>query len=209
MIKRISPLLQATLLAAALVVVCVSANAQAPIPASVTVDENGHFTPSSGGIINNAFVDINHFDGSGLYLTYTFADLTPGIVPLTGAVYIWDNVAHTLLSDVIVFQQNSPSYLYFLSFDSNSDKADVGSGAAVPSWVSNLPVKVDLTEGPGGVTVYTPTAQQPGFTDSYTVTYSFDSFEPATGVPDGGSTVCLLGMALVGLGSLRKWLARA
>ena len=194
--------------ASALLLACASANAT-PNTLSITVDENGNYSSSPSGAISGYVMGINHFTDTGSYLTYEIANLTPGLVPVDGALYIYDDAAHTVLSDIIVFEANGPSYIYFLSFDSNGDLADVGSGAAIPSWITALTVTNAVTEGANGVTVYTPTGpngplEQPGFTDNYTVTYTFES----SGVPDGGTTIALLGMGLLGISALRRKLSR-
>jgi hypothetical protein len=210
--KRISALIHAGLIGSALLLACASANA---ISISYTVDENGNYTTSPNGLITSAGLAGDTYLGSGkTVLQYDLSTVYPAssYVPVEGALYIYNDAAHTILSDVIVFLPNGPSHLYFMSLDNNGDKADVSS-ATVTAITSRLPSNANfwsVTEGANGVTIYTPTGPngptaQPGFMDNATATYTFESNE----VPDGGTTVGLLGMGLVGLASLKKWLARA
>jgi hypothetical protein len=59
-----------------------------------------------------------------------------------------------------------------------------------------------VTYIPDGLNGYSPGAGQ---MDNYNPTYTFDSRET---VPDGGVTVGLLGMALVGMSVIRRKLAK-
>jgi hypothetical protein len=194
--------------AGALLLACASANA---IPAdSITVDDNGNYSSSpSGLIIGSSVASQTYFSPAATVLTYYFSTVYPlsSIVPVEGVVDIYSDAAHTELADVVVFAPNGPSYIYFMSLDNPSSLAYVSS---VPAFVSDLTVIASVTEGAGGVTTYTPTGPngpdaQPGFTDNATMTYTFVD---NSSVPDGGATIVLLGLGLLGVYAVSRKLSR-
>ena len=211
--NRISSLVLAGVIGSTLLLACASASA---VNISYTVDENGHYSSNPIGLITSAGLAADTYLGSGkTVMQYDLSTVYPAssYVPVEGALYIYQDAAHTILSDVVVFLPNGPSYLYFMSLDNHGDLADVSSltSAAVISHLPGTAASLSVTEGADGVTSYTPTGPngplaQPGFMDNATVTYTFQSNES---VPDGGTTIGLLGIGLVGVSSLRRLFARA
>jgi hypothetical protein len=180
---------------------CVSANAQLN-PVSVTVDENGNAT-STGNILTQGTMGVEEWASPAVQVNVLkywfnnppFSTDTPG-----GVVLIYDDAAQTKLSDVISFFPDGVQYLEFMSLDNNGDKADI---ASIPFDYTYL-TQIKLTEGANGDTTYTPGSSDPGSLAYYgdSVTYTFESSDPK--VPDGGSTACLMGSAMLVLGALRR-----
>jgi len=207
--KRNSSLIHASLIGSALLLACASANA---VPTTVTLNlQTGAVTSSSlYGSFLSAGSDVNNPAGTtlGTVLSYAFPTVYPAssLQPENGVVYIYADAAHTELRDVIGFAYDGPSYMVVMSLVPGY----AGYVSSLPNLTSigNLADAVYLTEGAGGVTTYSPTGQpQPGFLDDGGLPETYTFNDPT--VPDGGTTVGLLGMSLVGLASLRKRLARA
>jgi hypothetical protein len=131
---------------------------------------------------------------------------------VSGDVLIYEDAAHTILSDILRFYASGQQYISVYSDRSESpyDLADVGFSAALLRNLQANQLALTETALPGGGDglVYLPTDGQPGFGGNITYTFISDTTSDQT-VPDGGTTVALLGMGLAGLASLRKWLARA
>jgi len=209
--KKIKLSIFAGISACAVLLACASANAQVSFGnLGITMDENGNSSSAPPLAISSAGLATDTDFGSGqTVLQYNFGSTLAALAPVVGALSIYDDAAHTILSDVIVFDLTK---IYFMSLDNGGDMADVSSATEL-SVLSHLPstaAYASVTEGANGVTVYTPQGpngpnEQPGFMDDWTVTYTFDS----RGVPDGGSTLCLMGGAILVLGALRRRLQRA
>jgi len=142
--------------------------------------------------------------GQASALTYNLLG-PPALV--AGDIFITDTVGGPL-SDLIRFNPagTAPGYqasLVFYSTDAGGALADTG----VPSgFYTNT---VTLLEGPGGVTLYTPTAGQPGFIAGFGVTYDIIS-DTAAATPEPGAVALFGSMGLSGVALLarRRKLAR-
>jgi len=200
--NQISPLIQAAVLGGALLLVCASASA-IPGSISITVDENGNAT-STGNILTQGYMGVEEWTSSGWVLKYDTSSSTYAMAG--GVVLIYDDAAHTMLSDEIAFFPDGVWYLEFMSFDKGGDLADAPN-STIPNINYTYLAQASLTEGANGDTTYTPTSGQPGYISGFDTTYTFESAPDP--VPDGGATVGLLGMGLIGLASLRMRLARA
>ena len=214
--NKVGFLIQVSIMGSALFLACASANAISSTT-TMTVDENGNYSsdsPFGAVIVSSGVVPIRVGSQVGSALGYQYSQVYPKscLVPVEGAVYIWDDAAHTILSDVIGFLGDGPSEIYFVSLDSGGDLADASS---VPSSLSGLANRVNLTEGANGVTIYTPqgpngSGAQPGYMDNAGgvgrqgnfATYTFVSSDEAVSTPDGGSTVTLLGLGLAAMGMI-------
>ena len=199
----------------ALLLACASAKA---VPYTQNLGENdpvgtstgpGNGPPMSQGVIADNFP----VQSVGGHATLAYALSNNGgnqMVP--GDVRIFEDAAHTILSDVLRFEDWGVGYVYVYSAkdDGVTKLADTGMPTAFQANV------VDFTEqlngGAYGLFGYTPTAGQPGYStylfDGSTsaglnYAYNFTSDEPA-GVPDGGTTIGLLGLALIGIFALGR-----
>jgi hypothetical protein len=225
--NQMSGLIQAGIIGSALLLVCASARA---IPYTEILHENdplgvqtgpGNSPPTSMGVIpdNSGFPEQSV--GGHSTLAYALSN-NGGNQMVPGDVLIYRDAAHTVLSDVLRFEDYGVGYVFIYSGV---------TGVSLPLELANtgLPTafqanSIAFTEEFNGTSYglfdYTPTAGEPGYSTyvfntplgtispGLNYTYNFTSDEVSTGVPDGGATVGLLGMGLVGLASLRKWLAR-
>ena len=187
--KRLSPTLAAFSLAVSLMFTCGEALAQNnPL---ITLDENGNGTLLfPGGLpITTTGVLANDPGPGGLPAALTYNLLgPPGLV--AGDVLLFD--PGSILSDIIRFNpagtggNGYPASVVFYSGDSLGSLGDTGFPNAL--YTNTL----SLLETPGG-TIYTPTANQPGFVPGFSVPYDLISDSPR-GVPEP-STIVGAGMA--------------
>ena len=196
----------------ALLLACSSAKA---VPYTENLGENdpagtttgpGNGPPLSQGVIADNSPIPGQSVGGHATLAYALSN-NGGNQMVPGDVRIFEDAAHTILSDVLRFEDWGVGYVYVYSAkdDGVTKLADTGMPTAFQANV------VDFTEqlngGAYGLFGYTPTAGQPGYStylfDGSTsaglnYAYSFTSDEPA-GVPDGGTTIGLLGLGLIGI----------
>ncbi len=108
--------------------------------------------------------------------------------------------ANGMVSDILRFNPASSNefgltqLVFFYSNDSDGLLADTGLPTAF------YPNTFTLSENPFGPTIYTPIAGQPGFEAGFPLPITYRIFS----TPDAGSTVLLLGIALSGIGLLRR-----
>jgi len=132
-------------------------------------------------------------------LTYNLLG-PPGLV--AGDLFITDTVGGPL-SDLIRFNPAGtgggayPASLVFYSTDAGGALADTGSPS---SFYTNT---LTLLEGPGGVTLYTPTAGQPGFITGFSATYDIISDDIAA-TPEPGAIALFGSMGLSGVALLAR-----
>jgi len=212
--------LQAGILSGALLLACASAKAT---PYTVILGENdaagtqtgpGNGPPLSKGVVPDNSGGAQSVGGHPT-LAYALSNnggnqLVPGDVllynPRTGA-----------LSDVLRFESWGVGYVYIYSGLTGVSSIQLANTGLPSQYQTST---LSLTEQFNGINLgyfnYTPTAGQPGYStylfDGSTVsganyTYSFTSDEAAA-VPDGGMTICLLGIGLLGISVLREKLAR-
>lgn len=165
---------------------CMLASGQ-PATGTVTADENGNGTIKFDG---NPTSSLPFTTTSGLFY------ILPGSTTL-GQVIMTDGGG---VSDIIQFGilgNGSPGFFFYS--DNNDSDGDLADGA-LPAVVAGSPT---FAEGSGTLT-YTPTSGQPGFNPAVTVTYNFQSDLDGTGVPDGGTTMALLGIGLAGIAGVRR-----
>jgi hypothetical protein len=209
--------LQTGILVGALLLACASAQATG---LSISFDGNGHITgntanwfPSQGdGNPGPIFLGPTT-DGLGA----SYSPETPNGMDLSGDLFIYCDAAHQNLMDILRFTATGQQYIsvYSASGLGGTALADKGFTTAFVNSVKadGLPQLSVMAENLGGYAgyVYLPTTGEPAFGGN--ITYNFTSDElygsGNWAVPDGGTTVGLLGMGLAGLASLRKWLARA
>jgi VPDSG-CTERM motif len=136
----------------------------------------------------------------GLSSALTFTAHPAEELLVVGDVLLFDSSGK--VSDVLRFNPDpSPgaprltSPILFYSSDSAGLLADTGLPTA---FYTNT---ATISENHSGFTIYTPVAGQPGFepaTGALPITYQILS------IPDAGSSVSLLAMALCGIGLLRR-----
>jgi hypothetical protein len=197
------------ILSAAILIMSNVGRAQVYITA--TMDENGNFSSSDGLIASSALATETYFYPDATVLTYSLSTVYPlsGYVPVEGTLWIYDDAAHTQLSDVVVFAPNNPSYIYFMSLDNGGQLADVVSlPAFVTGPILSSQATATATEDANGVVTYTPTGPngptaQPGFMDNATITYTFVSAVPEPTSLELMAAV-LLGMCLLGMRAVRR-----
>jgi hypothetical protein len=177
----------------------VALNASAAI--TFTVDEYGKWTSTDGALVPGMGAPSVNFQPT---LDYT---LPTGVNVTEGAVLLYEDTAHTVLSDVIIFDPPPPALgnvLYFYS--DNTEGSDSLADVGIPANLSTYyPLEVSFTEvgleGNNGYWGYTPTSGQPGYEAGQVVTYNFisDVPEPSTVVagmllllPFGASTLRIL-----------------
>jgi hypothetical protein len=104
------------------------------------------------------------------------------------------------VSDILRFNPatTSSSGLTQLIFFYSNDQGGLLADTGLPSGLYDN--KVTIQESQSGPTIYTPTAGQPGFSTDSPLGDAFHIFS----TPDTGSTLCLLGLAVSGLGLLRR-----
>jgi hypothetical protein len=134
----------------------------------------------------------------GLPSALTF-NLRPDNPLLEGDLVLLD--PHGMVSDVIRFNLGAPLGAPF-TFSVVFYSSDVGGGLPADT---GLPTAfhantVTVLENQLGPTVYTPIAGQPGFEPGLPVALTYRIFS----TPDAGWTVSLFGVALCGLGLLRR-----
>jgi hypothetical protein len=205
---------QAGIVGAAFLLACASAKA---VPYTENLGENdpagtfagpgGSSPPLSMGVTADNSPIPGQSVGGHATLTYALSN-NGGNQMVPGDVRIFEDAAHTILSDVLRFEDWGVGYVYVYSAkdDGVTKLADTGMPTAFQANV------VDFTEQLNGSRAYglfgyIPTATQPGYStylfDGSTsaglnYAYSFTSDEPA-GVPDGGTTIGLLGLGLIGI----------
>lgn len=196
----------------ALLLACSSAKA---VPYTEILGENdpagtttgpGNGPPLSMGVTADNSPISGQSVGGHATLAYALSN-NGGNQMVPGDVRIFEDAAHTILSDMLRFEDWGVGYVYVYSAkdDGVTKLADTGMPTAFQANV------VDFTEqlngGAYGLFGYTPTAGQPGYStylfDGSTsaglnYAYNFTSDEPA-GVPDGGTTIGLLGLGLIGI----------
>ncbi|MCW3055532.1 MAG: hypothetical protein JWN14_4702 [Chthonomonadales bacterium] len=138
----------------------------------------------------------------GLASALTYNLLSPPSL-VAGDIFLVDTVGGPL-SDLIRFNPLGtgggayPASLVFYSTDAGGALADTGSPS---SFYTNT---VTLLEGPGGVTLYTPTAGQPGFLAGFAATYDFISDDIAATTPEPGAVALFGSMGLSGVALLAR-----
>jgi hypothetical protein len=225
--KQLNSFTFAFISASAVLLACSSENALASGSASATIDENGNATSTSS--IQGAFLldgtttaSLGGWGVSTPVLSYAYTPTSSPLAPVPGIVDIFSDAAHTDLIDQVVFLNDGPSYIVLMDVANSGQEASVSS---LPTFdISGAGPTVDLTEGMCGITTYTPSGVNggengtnfatPGYMDNATlangdanVTYTFDLYSSYC-APDGGTTVALLGIGLVGLGALKRKLGR-
>jgi PEP-CTERM motif len=172
-------------------------HAQAPLPATVTVDESGSGTlmtfVGSFPLTGTPAADPGP-GGQPAALTYSLLG-PPSLV--AGDVMLFD--VSLSLSDVIRFNpagtgsSTYPASLVFYSLAGGTDLADTGFPSA--SYSNTL----SLSESTSGPTMYTPTSTEPGFIAGFSVTYVIDS--PSV-VPEP-STMSMLLLGIIAICGFR------
>lgn len=161
---------------------------------TITLHENGE--GNLQGVDANAsfagFLSVDPGPG-GLSAALTFDLLNPPGLVAGDLLLLGDTLA---ISDVIRF--NTAGVEGFAVFYSEITS---GSGELADTGFPTLNYSNMLTiyEAPSGTTTYTPTAGQPGFVEGARglVSYVISSSEARTiGVPESGSTILLLGLAI-------------
>jgi hypothetical protein len=173
-----------------------------PLPATITVDENGVGTlVFDGGAPSSLPGSLVADPGpGGLASALTYVLNSPSLV--AGDLIIRD--ASLATSDIVRFNPAIPGTPYlaslvFYSIPGEGDDAD--TGFPTETYTN----EAFLTEGADGVTTYSPTAGQPGFVADFDVTYIIQSSPETTGAPDTGSGIALLGLGLASLACFRRF----
>jgi hypothetical protein len=164
--------------------------------AVVTIDEDGHgfwgTTPLQWGQMPDPSGGL-----AGNVLVYTLpGPIGPGSL---GDVILLEN-SPTNISDVIRFWPVAGGPGQVIFYSDNSDGVDELADTGWPALL--LQNQRSLQEGIKG-TPYNPISGDPGFWDTG-VGYVFDSDAPE-GVPEGGATVLLLSLSLLGLWGAKRF----
>lgn len=174
----------------------VQGQTQTPNPVIVTADEakNGTLQFPPAQPINMPGVMLNVLGKDRL-----FYDML-GPASLVGGYVLLQESTAGPISDVIQFGDFSAAAprLGFLFSSDNSDGVD---GPADESGLLEVPagsLTATILEGLS----YTPTEDQPGFVEGFSVTYNFKS--DLETVPDAGTTAGLLGLGLASLLALAR-----
>jgi hypothetical protein len=191
-------------LAAALLALVGPARAQAPLPALITVDENGNGTvrfPPGPSITLPASLQPDPGPGGlGSVLTYDLLG-PPSLV--AGDVFLNDGPPGGSLDaeDVVRFNPagtgGNPNYPASLVFYSDSvDGFDSLADTPGPpnAFYDNQVIIPEVGTEAGNGAVYTPLPGQPGFINGFIVTYDLSS-----DVPEPGALSLLFGVGLSGL----------
>jgi hypothetical protein len=173
----------------------------------ITVHEDGTGTIMNSLGLNSPLPSAQQQDpgpgGLANALTFDLAS-APGLI--AGDLFLIDPVTMAL-SDVIRFNptESLPGHslgdLVFYSIAGGGQLADTGFPSA------NYANTFTLTENTLGATLYTPIAGQPGFIAVVpgAATYHIFSEEIVAGVPETGSTMTFMGLALLALIPLGRW----
>ena len=114
-----------------------------------------------------------------------------------GDVVLLDASGH--VSDILRFDPatgSAPPFTQLIFFYSN-DHGGLLADTGLPSGMHDNTLTIQ--ENPSGLTIYTPTAGQPGFSTDSPLGDSFRIFS----TPDTGSTFLMLGAAIAGFAFLR------
>jgi hypothetical protein len=166
----------------------------------VTVDENGHSHFDVVGLFSgslNSFVGQDSGPG-GLSnaLIYQFSG-SLSVQVTAGDLFLTDSPNG--ISDVVRFNpgtgQNDPSTLVFYSLLGGSEMAD--TGFPTQNYANQKSILEDEING----TFYTPLPGEPGYISGLATTYQLFSGPNAitNGVPETGSTMLLLAVAVIGM----------
>lgn len=203
--------------------------AQAQSTIQLTFDEDGHST-GLAGILSQQAAD-SHISASGnpggnsaTTLDYLYPPPSGTFLSM-GWVAIYDDAAHTILSDLIHFDSSTTigtttyEQIFFYSNDNYGDLADHWPSGTYPTGDPNVGQNVlttilnsltaaqKITENANGIAFYTPTSGKPGLdspTGATPISYEFISRvpEPTTTMIAGAFLLLPLGARILRI--LRK-----
>jgi hypothetical protein len=131
---------------------------------------------------------------------------------IPGDVLIYEDAAHTILSDILRFENWGVGYVYVYSALDDGVTKLADNPFPTVLQANTISFTEQFNGSAYGLFGYTPTANQPGFSDAplggvaFTYAYDFTSDEPRS-VPDGGTTAALLGLGLLAVGAVRRKLS--
>src|SRR5438874_9436616 len=201
-LQNVNPMKISRIVLAVLFALAASANTLRAVPSLPTFSfhENGQgklelpigvVIPFPGALTSDS--------GPGGLLSALAFTAHPQLNPLVvGDVLFLDASGH--VSDILRFNPatSSPSGLTQLIFFYSNDHGGLLADTGVPSLTYGNTVTIQ--ENPFSPTIYTPTAGQPGLSTDSPLGDSFHIFS----TPDTGSTLVMLGAAIVGLMALRR-----
>jgi hypothetical protein len=209
--KKLKLSICAGISASAVFLLCASASAGTGY--SISFDANGNITgntanafppgfPNNGGPISLGIGNDYGPTGQGTLEGHPlgYSTETPNGMEVSGDL-ILDMCGHT--EDILRFYASGQQYIDVYGASGGTALADVGFPALVLSNLQTPQLTLDetiLPDGDWGI-VYTPTVGEPGYGGNITFTFDSDYVGSAC-VPDGGTTLWLLGGAMLVLGGL-------
>lgn len=166
--------------------------AQGPV---VTVDENGIGTYGTQPLDHFFLKDPSGgLPGNALYYLLPFSTVQGDVIMTEGR--------DPAVSDVLRFFPIAGAQQTALIFYSDNSEGVPDQLADTGFPTSNLQPLLSLPEGDLGL-FYTPGAGQPGYSGPDLISYHFIS-DPPEGVPEGGASLLLLSLGLLGLWGAKR-----
>lgn len=169
-----------------------------PTPVTITIDENGHGTRSDTGASLSSAMSNDPTTGEDA-LAYISLQVLAGDVVLSE-----DGQTPSDLIRFFTFPTNELSFSLIFFYSDNGDGADALADIGLPRNISENAVQLAEVgpEGNNGAS-YTPTANQPGFSPFFNITYHFIS--DASGVPEPGTWATMIcGFGAMGIAMRRR-----
>jgi len=127
-------------------------------------------------------------------------------------VLIYEDAAHTILSDVLRFEDYGVGYVFVYSALDDGPHTLADTGMPTAFQANNISFTEQFNGSAYGLFGYTPTALSRATRLTFSTVpprraelrIQFHQRRGRRGVPDGGATIALLGMGLLAISALRR-----